>query len=311
MKFLFPLLLVLALATVVSGCQNQPNSSASSDVPTVSATIFPVYDLVRTVAGDKLQVELLVPAGASPHTYEPTPSQARVLEQSELVFNIGLGLDDWVIEQKSPDQVVSLDSNIELLQSDHDHEDDEVGEAEHESDHDESDESNESAADPHYWLSVVNAHLMIDSIVAELSEAYPENATEFQSNATELHEQLALIDDTFHQKWCQEPPRIATFHNAWQYLSRDHCVEIVTNFEEFPGEEPTPQYLAEFTKEIQTHQVTAVFSEPQFSAKPLKTLAQDLGVTLSTLDPLGGQGEVQSYAQLMEYNFSQIDQAVQ
>ncbi len=282
---------------------------------TVAATIFPIYDMVRTIGGETVGVELILDPGASPHTFEPTPQQIARLRGSEAIFTIDYGIDSWssdIAKAAGISEIIVLDENVELMHSDDDHNHDH--DHDHDTDHDEDEQF--SGIDPHYWLSVPNAKGMSDQITAELSRLYPEQAETFAANNTAYQAELDVLATEMQQQLSTlnsdgSAPRIAVFHNAWSYFERDHTVNIVASFEPFPGESPSAQYLQQFQETVQRENVSAVFGEPQFSTQELEPVAADLGLSIGTIDPVGGVEGRDSYLEMMRYNTEQIVSTLQ
>lgn len=237
-----------------------------------------------------MNTTLIVPPGASPHTFELSPSGAQAIEQAEVIFAVG-ELDEWITKTGSNTPVVIVDSNIRYIDTDEDEE-------EAEEEHDE---------DPHYWLSAANAMIIADNITASLVEIDPANADYYQTNnqqyqleLSELHEEIieALIP--------LNNPKIGTFHGAWDYFARDYGIEIAATFEEFPGKVPGPKYLSEFADTLATGEVRAVYSEPQLPTDKLQLIADQYNVAIGILDPLGGVEGRSTYIELMRYNTVQL-----
>src|SRR5919108_2203650 len=112
----------------------------------VAATIFPLYDLVRQVAGPAVEVVLLVPPGASPHTFTVKPGTARALTGCVAVFTIGHGLDDWatrLAQEAGVKRTIVTDAGISLRRGYSEH---------HRAKHAQSQTAAPDAVDPHYWL---------------------------------------------------------------------------------------------------------------------------------------------------------------
>lgn len=295
-------LIILAIVALIIYLLSTKNSarpiSLSDSKPKVAVSIFPIYDLARNIAGDKVEVVLLLPPGSSPHTYEPSVEQAVSLTGSRALFIVGHGLDDWGKQISKtadipPDRLIVLDKYIKLISSQDDHTDEVAG------------------FDPHYWLSVDNARLISRQIAEDLSVIFPQYASEFTQNLTGYTDRLSALDTEIESKLSRLKQKdIATFHHAWAYFGRDHGINIVTTFEEFPGEEPTADYLAGFQSQIRQSGIKAIFSEPQFSTKPLQSIADDLGISISQLDPIGGSGNLSSYESLIRYNLQQLVDAL-
>ena len=101
-----------------------------------------------------------------------------------------------------------------------------------------------------------------------------------------------------------------SFHSAFQYYARAYGLQQVAVLEEFPGKEPSPQYLAGIVDLIKKLGVTAVFAEPQFSSRPAEALAKEVGVQVRTVDPEGAALTPAGYEQLMRANTAAFVQAL-
>lgn len=303
MKKVFILITVAVVATLgFIFLKNREKPTVTSEKKVV-ATIFPVYDIVKNIAGDKVKVELLLPPGASPHTYDPSPNDLKKLQNSDTIFVISHGLDDWAIKLAQSAGVANntvVDKYVKLYNFEKDTHEEETHT-------DEEEEHEHEGIDPHYFTSGKNGIQIAKAAKEELSNLYPEYKDYFEENFKTYEEKLNKtnkeIEDMFAKKDNKE---IATFHNAWSYFARDYGLNIVTTFEEFPGETPSPEYLKEFSEEIQEYNVKVIFSEPQFSTNALEPLAKDLDVKISSIDPLGGTDYAPTYIDLLIYNGERI-----
>lgn len=122
-KFLLGIMIVMILAAAAGCAGNREVSEISADHINVVTTIFPLADIIRELGGDRVSVSYLLPAGASPHTYEPTVEQARSIAGAHLFVYVGAGLDEWaykLTEAAGPDlAVVELAAELDLLESGH------------------------------------------------------------------------------------------------------------------------------------------------------------------------------------------------
>ena len=275
----------------------------------VAATIFPLYDLVRQVAGAELDVTLLVPPGASPHTVAFTPGTIRALTQSAAVFAIGHGLDDWVVRMAADagvKQTIRVDHGITLQPS-------EPAAASQGAEHGQANYHHgaEGSVDPHYWLAIPNAVQMVRTIATALGRLDPTGQAGYHQRATSYVAQLQAVDDDIRQVLAEVPRReIALFHSAFAYFAAAYGLRIVATFEPTPGREPGPRHVEAFLRQVQAHQLRVLFIEPQFDPGPLQNLARDLGLRLQTLDPLGGTQERAHYIDMMRFNATQMASAL-
>lgn len=270
---------LLTLVVVVLFFTND-NTRLTSVDQKVATTIFPLYDITRNIAGNSIEVVLILPTGASPHTFEPTPQEIKALQGSNAIFSIGHEVDNWSIKLAKTAGIgkqITVDENIDLIEG-----------------------------NPHYWLSVKNAVLIADQVTSELSDLYPEYQDLFKRNSEAYKAKLTNLDKDIKSQIGDKQIQIATFHEAWDYFAQDYDIEVVASFEEYPGKEPSPAYLANFQKEIRSSSVKVIFAEPQFSTAQLIPIATDLGIQISTLDPIGGVEGRDSYESTMRYNLERI-----
>ncbi len=291
-------LLLLVLGMWVYSTMGPNIDSGNINKPKIAVSIFPIYSLVSELAGEEIEVELVLPAGASPHTFEPKPSELAKVAGAEAFLVVGHGLDSWaekMAESGGVKRIVQVDEDIPLLSSRHLHDDEmEVEEV-------------DGQYDPHYWLSVPNAMIISRNITAALIELFPENKELWEERNNQLVRQLVNLDREIKNiRAGKAQIQIATFHPAWDYFAYDYEIEIVAEFEETPGREPSASEIASFIEEVKAAGLTRVFSEPQLSQLPIQAIAGDMGVEVADLDPLGGVTGRESYFDLMRYNSERI-----
>lgn len=226
--------LVLPMLLLVCSLLAWPETSctAASRLK-IAATIFPLYDLVRNVAGPAVEVVLLLPPGASPHTFEPRPGTMRALTGSTLLFAIGHGLDDWalrVAQGANVQQTRLVDQHITLHPSTHEHHD-----HEHTAKPSQTAQRHAEAQvsmDPHYWLSITNAVRIVHTIADTLGELDPAAREDYRQRATAYVEHLQRLDTELRRLFTDLPHRqLATFHPAFGYFVDAYELQVVATFE--------------------------------------------------------------------------------
>lgn len=288
LKKLALLALVLTLAApALSG-------PALAGPPKVVTSIRPVQALVYAVMGEIGVPDVLLPPGVSPHAFTLKPSQAELLNQADIVFWIGPGLETAL---EGPLETLAARARVVRLidapgldlihyaedAAGHDHEAD--AEPGHE-DHD------HGAVDPHVWLSPKNAQALIDAIAAELGALSPGNAGLYAKNAKLAKNRLKLLENKTRDmlSHVQGVPYLVT-HDAFAYLARDFGLNEAGRVQLTPGRDPGAKHMAEIRETIKNKGVKCIFSEPQFTSAPVRNLAQETGVRLGELDPLGASLE--------------------
>lgn len=303
LRFFVFLFLIIATGLTLSACTLE-NSSKTEEKGKlqVAATIFPVYDIMRQVGGENISASLILPPGASPHTFDPTPSQVADLKKADIVFMVGAGIDGWALDLlASNSQAKIVDLSGEVILRPFIHEEHEEGEYGEEENHEHGD------LDPHYWLDPENAKMIADKVAQELIILDENQTDEYTSRAfafkEEINRSLLLWQERLNGF---SNRKLAVFHDAWGYFAERFGLEIVATFEPFPGKSPSPQYLIEMQAEIKEHEVKALFIEPQLSSAAAEALAKDLGVEIWRLDPIGGLTGRESYLELINYNIEAV-----
>lgn len=265
----------------------------------VIAGIAPLADFVRQVGGDRVDVKLLLPPGASPHVFEPTPKAVKDVSVADVFVKIGAGLEFWaekIIQSSGNKKLIIVDSSsgIQLIKH-----------------HDEHEAHGPSGADPHIWLDPVIAISIVAKIEKALSEADPQGAGVYKKNASAYKEKLSLLDrdiagrvKTFRIK------EYVTFHPAWNYFSQRYGLRVSGVIEEAPGKEPGPKHIAKIIKDIKRTGSNVVFVEPQFNPKIGEVIAKEAGAKVLYLDPIGGQKGRETYIEMMRYNINAMERAM-
>ncbi|MFA6099480.1 MAG: metal ABC transporter substrate-binding protein [Patescibacteria group bacterium] len=291
-------LIVAAMIVVFVVLNNPPAAHPSSDKLRIAATIHPLANIISQVGGSYVDVQTILPPGASPHTFEPTPEQIRNLQGTKLIFSIGHGLDNWVklLADNVPNATsVVMDQGIKLRDLPADQIDPDI--------------PNENV-DPHYWLDVSNAKIMSQDIASYLAQKDPTHQTEYANNLSAYLGQLDKLNaEIKNQLRDLSHKELITHHNAWGYFADAYGLKIVGTFEISPGKEPTPQQIADLQTKVKTYNVQMIFSEPQLSEQSLIPFVQDLKLKIAVLDPEGGLKNM-GYIDLMRYNTGVIADAL-
>jgi zinc transport system substrate-binding protein len=278
-------LLLSALGILLSSCDSvEPPENGKI---LVVASINPLVSLTQAVAGNRAEVVRLVPPGASPHTYEPTPSQITLIGRADVLVLIGMGLEYWaddlVSAADNPDLVVVDSSrNVEPIARNH-----------------------------HIWLNPLNAVSQVELIRDALVEIDPERASIYEDNAARYIEELRALDQDVQneiESWSQKS--FIAFHPAWVYFAKRYGLNQAAVVEETPGHEPSAQELALIIEEARRLGVRAIFAEPQLPANEAETIAEETGAQVLFLDPIGGTKAPDDYIGLIRYNVETMAKAM-
>lgn len=234
----------------------------------VVVSVGPQVEFVKAVGGDKVDVTLMVPSGADPHTYEPLPSQLKAVSQAQIYFIVGTPLEfetnylDKLLTSNPKMVMINTSQGIELIPS-----------------------SEEEGNDPHVWTSPRNAKIMVENIYQGLVQVDPENLAYYQKNRDQYLAKLNALDNNITQTLeGNENRKIMVYHPAWAYFCQDYGLEQIAV--ESGGKEPTSQELAELVDLARQNNIKIIFVEPQFSNKSAEVIATEIGGKVVVVDPL-------------------------
>lgn len=257
--------------------------------PTVFVSILPQKFFVQQISGDLINVEVMVPPGASPHTYEPKPSQMRKLAESRAYFTIGVALEEaWLdrITRINPEMmVVHTEAGIDrmAMSGDHHHEGEQAETDEH--GHEQGEQA-EGGLDPHIWLSPMLVKQQAEVIWTSLEALDPENAAAYKTNFQRFSDRIDELDGQLKRVLeGKKGMKFMVFHPSWGYFARGY--ELVQVPVEIEGKSPKPAHLRSLIELARREQITVIFAQPQFSRKSAEVIAREIGAQVVLIDPLG------------------------
>jgi zinc transport system substrate-binding protein len=268
-------LVLLGLAFLSSSCQgaSQPNDKIG-----VIVTILPQADFVENVGGDKVDVTVMVPPGADPHTYELTPSQMMKVSKAKMYAKVGSGVEfelvwmDKIIEQNKAMLVVDCSKGIQMMEMEEHHDDEDEGER-------------HQGGDPHIWLSPQNAKLMVGNICSGLIQVDPQNEAYYIRNRDEYLAKLNALDKDIQEGLSGlKYRRFIVFHPAWGYFARDYNLEQIPI--EIGGKEPSAKDIADLIQKAEEQNIKIIFASPEFNPRSAEVIAKEIGGRVVFIDPL-------------------------
>ncbi|MDB9816920.1 zinc ABC transporter substrate-binding protein [Amylibacter sp.] len=296
------------------------STSVMADVPNVAADIAPVHSLVSRVMEGVGAPKLVIKSGASPHDYRLRPSEAKALQDADLVFWMGEELTPWLIGAletlASKASITTLldqegvtlhdfresalfeahDHDEDKDHKDHDDHDDHDEDKDHK-DHDDHDDHNDDkdhddhgGHDPHAWLSPENAKLWLNIIASKLSVADPQNAASYFMNAAagqaEMEEMIVEVNVMLKPV---QGGKFVVFHDAYQYFENDFDFYASGAISLGDSSDPSPARIQKVQKRIRDEGIQCVLAEPQFNEGLVMTVMEGSEATASVIDPLGAE----------------------
>lgn len=285
----------LVLATAVAVISSNPRFvTEKSGKQTVATTIKPLEMIAKEIAGEDFDVVNILPAGASPHTFEPTPEVLIRLKDAEAIFMIGHGLDDWAADlaKNAPGiQLVTVDKGIKLKNTPRVATFGSGAEA-----------PDDLPVDPHYWLTPLNGKFIAADIAAELKRLNPARTAAIDQRLKDFSSRMVDLDTQIKQLFKDKVNNaILTHHNAWQYFASAYGLVIVATIEPSPGQELTANEMMGLQDIIKKERIKTLFIEPELSKETVSSLAKDLSLMVQTIDPEGSSG-ASNYAEMLVNN---------
>ena len=275
--------------------------TAHAEINVVSS-VKPLHSLVSGVMEGVARPDLIVKGSASPHTYSLRPSQARQLEDADLVFWMGHELESFL---EQPLEAIATKGHIvELIDSSklkkikmreggmfdahaHDDHDEHEGHDDHD-EHEGHDDHGHGEFDVHVWLDPENAKVLVDEIKLALIELDPVNSSKYESNSNKMNMKLdQLIDEVSKKLESDKGKGYVVFHDAYQYFEQRFGMSAVGSITVSPEVVPGANRIRELKNKINELNAHCVFSEPQFEPKLVSTVIEGTQANTGVLDPLG------------------------
>ncbi len=268
----FLLSLFLSLILLIGGCRLKRSGKEQS---TAVVSITPFKFFADRLTGGTVKVSVMVPPGASPETYSPTPGQVRELSDAQLYLQTGyLGFElSWMerLEELNPQmKVVNLSEGLLLIKGDN---------IEH------GDHVHVGGIDPHIWMSPKEVLRFLPALRDALITAWPALADTINNNFHQFVNEVEMrdkalqnvIDGVSHRKFM-------IFHPALTYLARDYGLEQLSI--EFEGKEPSPGGLKRLIDKANEEKIRVLFIQAEFDKRNARLVSEATGTKIVEINPL-------------------------
>jgi ABC-type Zn uptake system ZnuABC Zn-binding protein ZnuA len=274
---------VAALALILIACNG---GEADDGKPKVIATIFPYYDIVRAVGGDKIHAEMLLDPNAEVHDYQASPADRDRIDAAKLVVKNGLGLDDWTVLKGTKANVLVIGDGVGTAMG------------------------NGNAApaagivNPHVWLDPVKQMKATELVRDALIKMDPANKATYDANAEKYLADLKKLDADFAAATKSFGKKsFIGFHEAYAYLAARYGLDQAASLEEADKSGLTPAQVDHVIALIKSGKATVLFSEDQASKEKVDKIVQQTGAVTGVLLPLETCSDrSQTYVGLMRQN---------
>lgn len=251
----------------------------------VAVSIIPQQEFVKAIGGDKVTTLLMVEPGNSPHMYEPKASQMKELSKANIYFLIGVEFEKaWIqrFQTQNPNmKLVDSTKGIKKIpMQGHDEHEEDADHEEHEHEHE------HGSLDPHVWTSPTNIRIIGKNIYDALVRIDPTNKQYYKKNFDVFNAKLDKINNQIVTilKDVPKDSVFMVFHPAWGYFAKEYNLKQLPI--EVSGKEPKPKELMNLMQTAKKEKVHAIFTQPEFSDKSAKIMAQELHLKVIKVSPL-------------------------
>lgn len=252
--------LAIFLIFGLTGINQYP--AAKDDKIGVAVSILPQVEFVEQVGGEKVKITLMIPPGANPHIYEPTPAQLKRVSEAKIYFKVGSGIEfelvwmNKIVACNRKMLVVDCSRGISLIDN-----------------------------DPHIWLSPKNAVKMVENIYQGLIQVDPDNKDYYLTRKQIYIQRLIELDQKISEKLARKKKRkFIAYHPAWIYFAREYGLEQIPIEKE--GKQPTLKEILKVINRAKVDKIGLIFVSPQFDPKGAKLIAKEIKGEIVVADPL-------------------------
>lgn len=253
---------LIAVACVIA-CIAPGSERAEDEQIEVIVTIVPQADFVEEIGADNVAVTVMVPPGASPHTYEPTPSQLRAVSKAKMYFKVGSGVE---FENAWMDKIRGINSDMQVVDC--------------------AKRITRMGKDPHIWNSPHNAKVMVENICNGLIEIDHEHEAEYTANHDKYLQQLDDVDAYIHERLdgFTNTRVFMSYHPAFGYFASEYNLTQIAI--EHKGKAPTPKVIRNCIDQARQYNLSYVYVAPQFATADAEVIAHEIGGQTVFIDPL-------------------------
>ncbi len=253
---------LIAVACVIA-CIAPGGERAEDEQIGVIVTIVPQADFVEEIGADNVAVTVMVPSGASPHTYEPTPGQLRAVSKAKMYFKVGSGVE---FENAWMDKIMAVNADMQVVDC--------------------AKGITRMGKDPHIWNSPLNAKVMVENICDGLIEIDHEHEVEYTANRDKYLQELDDVDAYIHERLdCFTNTRVfMSYHPAFGYFASEYNLTQIAI--EHKGKAPTPKVIRNCIDQARQYNLSYVYVAPQFATDDAEVIAHEIDGQTVFIDPL-------------------------
>ncbi len=315
--FIFAVLIFVSLVIFATGGQEVPDNGKKN----IAVTFNAVKELTVAVAGDKVNVASIIPEGMGAHHFEPRPKDLAFLSKADILIFNGMGMEGWLddaVKAVGNKKIVRVEASkgIEPIKLKSQHREGAAADHDDECDcplcvmaRENAKKANCShgAFDPHTWLGISSAKIMVNNIERELSKLDSANSAYYKANAKAYIAKLDMLFNEYTQKFkTVKNKHFVTGHAAFAYLCRDFNLEQKAVRGVFSEGEPNAKALTELVEYCKTHNIKTVFAEDAASPEVSKTLAKEVNAKVEKIYTMETAEDNKSYFERLKLDIERI-----
>jgi ABC-type Zn uptake system ZnuABC Zn-binding protein ZnuA len=267
-------------------CSLRAGAGIPAGAPRFVTTIPPMADILSGIAGDRAEVSWLLPAGASPHTHEPRPSDIRKTESALALFYVDERLDGWAARLPASKRIRILSLVPDSLLLEFPAEDPAHGHG--------------PGIDPHFWTDPAAVRAAVPALARELARLDPGGAAVYEKNAAALAARLDTLDLTIAGRIAPARGRaVVLTHPFLCYYLHRYGIPLAATIEVIEGKEPTAKDIARVVEAARANRAALILASPELSRRAADLIAESTGLRVRMVDPLGGVGGLETLDEIL------------
>ncbi len=273
-RLIFIPLFAIALAACAAPSDNAAPESAdpADSMLQVVTTVSPVTNIIHNVGGERISLTGIVPEGVNSHTFEPAPSDARILAEADLIFINGLNLEEPTLRlaeaNKRDDAEIVMLGDLTISPDDYIF--------------DFSFPAADGSPNPHLWPNPLYALRYAEIVRDKLSERDPANADFYAENYAAFETRINELDAAIAATIDSIPPenrKLLTYHDSWAYFSPRYGTTVIGAIQPADFSEPSAREVADLITQLREEETPAIFGSEVFPSPILDQIAKEAGVT--------------------------------
>ncbi len=264
---IYNIITTLLAFVVLASCADRHHTPKADIV----VSIEPLKYIIEQITDNDFEIDVLVPQGVSPETFDPTPRQIMALDKAQMVFAVGLiDFEMALLDRVGNKNMTNLSQGIELI----------AGNCSHAHDH----HAHHHGVDPHIWTSPRELKTMTHNAYTVIMQHYPDSV-KYTSAYKKLISELEALDAECSEKIeATDTKAFAIYHPALTYYARAYSLEQIAI--ENDGKEPSAKHIAEIIDKAHSENIKCLLYQSEFPRSTVDVVAKDMGIEAKEINPL-------------------------